>query len=54
LGDAELGVDDRLEGSLATAAWALLAGAAMIRVHDGAASARLRDLVARPLSEVRA
>jgi dihydropteroate synthase len=54
LGDTELGVDDRFEGSLATAAWALLAGAAMIRVHDGAASVQLRDLVARPFEEVRA
>jgi dihydropteroate synthase len=28
------GVDDRLEGSLATVTWALLEGAAMVRVHD--------------------
>jgi len=27
-------VDDRLEGSLATAVWAMLRGAAMVRVHD--------------------
>ena len=27
-------VDDRLEGSLATATWAMANGAAMVRVHD--------------------
>jgi dihydropteroate synthase len=27
-------VDDRLEGSLATAVWVMLRGAAMVRVHD--------------------
>lgn len=27
-------VDDRLEGSVATSVWAMLAGAAMVRVHD--------------------
>ncbi|MDE3064277.1 MAG: dihydropteroate synthase [Acidobacteriota bacterium] len=52
LGGAELGVDDRLAGSVATAAWALTHGATMIRVHDGAISAQLRDLIARPLAEV--
>src|SRR5207302_7080845 len=31
-GDAP--VDDRLEGSLATATWAMAKGAAMVRVHD--------------------
>jgi dihydropteroate synthase len=31
-GDAEPG--DRLEGSLATAVWAMTQGAAMVRVHD--------------------
>ncbi|NNF56427.1 MAG: dihydropteroate synthase [Acidimicrobiales bacterium] len=30
----EVGVDDRLEGSVATAAYAMLLGAKMIRVHD--------------------
>jgi dihydropteroate synthase len=29
-----VGVDDRLEGSLATATWALACGAGMVRVHD--------------------
>ncbi|MFI5035905.1 MAG: dihydropteroate synthase [Acidimicrobiales bacterium] len=54
LGGRELGVDERLEGSIATAAWALLAGATMIRVHDGRVGAQLRDLVARPLETVAA
>lgn len=34
---------DRLEGSVATAVWAWRAGAAMVRVHDVAATARARD-----------
>jgi dihydropteroate synthase len=36
---------DRLEGSLATAVWAQLAGVAMVRVHDVAATLRARDAV---------
>ncbi len=36
---------DRLEASLATAAWALCQGAAMVRVHDVAATAQLSRLV---------
>jgi len=31
---------DRLEGSLATAVWAVLRGASMVRVHDVAATVR--------------
>jgi dihydropteroate synthase len=34
------GVDDRMEGSLATAMWALWRGAAMVRVHDVADTVR--------------
>jgi dihydropteroate synthase len=49
----DLDVEDRLEGSIATAAWALLAGATMIRVHDARAAAQLRDLVARPVAGAR-
>jgi dihydropteroate synthase len=52
LGPEPLDVDERLEGSLATEAWALLSGAAMIRVHDVPAALQLRDLVSRPLAEV--
>jgi dihydropteroate synthase len=31
---AAAGVEDRLPGSIATATWAMLAGASMVRVHD--------------------
>jgi dihydropteroate synthase len=36
---------DRLEGSVATAVWALLRGAAMIRAHDVAATVRALEAV---------
>lgn len=39
-------VGDRLEGSLATAVWAMLQGAAMLRVHDVAATVRAVRLIA--------
>src|SRR5258705_58609 len=39
-------VDDRLEGSLATATWAILHGAAMIRAHDVRASVQAAKVVA--------
>ncbi|MGI9032149.1 MAG: dihydropteroate synthase [Acidimicrobiales bacterium] len=39
-------VGDRLEGSLATAAWAMTHGAAMVRAHDVAATAQLARLLA--------
>ena len=38
-------VDERLPGSLATATWAMLAGAAMVRAHDVAATAQAAVLV---------
>lgn len=38
--DAVPGADDRMEGSLATAIWALWRGAAMVRVHDVAETVR--------------
>ena len=37
--DAPAAVDDRLEGSLATATWAMANGARMVRVHDVRATA---------------
>jgi dihydropteroate synthase len=37
--------DDRVEGSLATAVWAMAEGAAMVRVHDVAATAQAARLV---------
>jgi dihydropteroate synthase len=39
--------DDRLEGSIATATWALLHGAAMIRAHDVRATVQAAQVVAR-------
>ncbi|MDQ1402252.1 MAG: dihydropteroate synthase [Actinomycetota bacterium] len=39
-------VDDRLEGSLAVAVWAAAHGAAMVRVHDVAATVQAMRLVA--------
>jgi dihydropteroate synthase len=39
--------DDRLEGSIATATWALLQGAAMIRAHDVRATVQAAQVVAR-------
>jgi dihydropteroate synthase len=38
--------DDRLEGSLATATWAMVHGAAMIRAHDVRASVQATKVVA--------
>jgi dihydropteroate synthase len=52
LSSRELDVDERLEGSIASEAWALVHGVAMVRVHDVAAAVQLRDLVARPLEVV--
>ncbi len=53
-GGAALDVDQRLEGSIATEAWALLEGVAMVRVHDAAAAVQLRELLVRPVEEVSA
>jgi dihydropteroate synthase len=47
-----LGVDQRLEGSIATEAWALLQGVSMVRVHDAGAAVQLRELLVRPVEEV--
>ena len=38
--DAPAALDDRLEGSLATATWAMASGARMVRVHDVRATAQ--------------
>jgi dihydropteroate synthase len=51
-GGEPLDVDQRLEGSIATGAWALLQGVSMVRVHDAAAAVQLRELLARPVEEV--
>jgi dihydropteroate synthase len=42
-------VEDRLPGSLATATWAMQQGAAMVRVHDVAATVQAATLVGRPV-----
>lgn len=42
-------VDDRLEGSLATAVWAAAEGAAVVRVHDVAATVAALDAAEKPL-----
>lgn len=52
LGPVALDVHERLEGSLATEAWALASGVDMIRVHDVPAALALRELLARPLEGV--
>ncbi len=43
--DRPLGVEDRLDASLATAVWAMAAGARMVRVHDVADTVRAATLV---------
>jgi dihydropteroate synthase len=52
LGPRELDVDERLEGSLATAAWALVEGVSMVRVHDVRETVQLRELLSAPLESV--
>jgi len=51
-GPDALDVDQRLEASIATEAWALLEGVAMVRVHDAAAAVQLRELLVRRVEEV--
>ncbi len=51
LGRATLDVDERLEASLATEAWALVQGVSMVRVHDVRETVQLRDLLV-PRAEV--
>jgi dihydropteroate synthase len=52
LADPPLEVEERLVGSLASAAWGMLCGADLVRVHDVAATVQLRDVVTRPIDEV--
>lgn len=47
-------VDDRLEGSLATATWAMACGARMIRAHDVWATVRAAEVVGGHINESRA
>ncbi len=44
-------VDDRLEGSLASATWALACGAAMMRVHDVRATVAACRMAVGPITE---
>ena len=44
LGREHLEAEDRLEGTIATLAWAAAHGVAMVRVHDVAAAVRVREL----------
>lgn len=41
----DLGLDERLEGSLAVAAWAASHGASIVRVHDVEASVRVAGMI---------
>jgi dihydropteroate synthase len=50
LGPTPLEVEDRLEGSLASAAWAMVQGVSMVRVHDVRATVQLRELISSPLA----
>jgi len=52
LGQRSLDVDQRLEGSLATEAWAMIQGVSMVRVHDVREAVQLRELLTRPLDAV--
>jgi dihydropteroate synthase len=54
LGRDVLNVDERLEGSLATEAWAMVEGVSMVRVHDVRETVQLRELLTRPLEAVTA
>ncbi len=54
LGTSVLAVDERLEGSLATAAWAMVQGVTMVRAHDVLETVQLRDLMTRPFEAVSA
>jgi dihydropteroate synthase len=47
LGRNTLDVDERLEASLATEAWAMVQGVSMVRVHDVRETVQLRDLLTK-------
>jgi dihydropteroate synthase len=47
-------VDDRLEGSLATATWAMACGVRMIRAHDVWATVRAAEVIGGHIDESRA
>jgi dihydropteroate synthase len=45
-------LEDRLEGSVATAVWAVAEGAAMVRVHDVAATVQAVRIVSEPIDGI--
>lgn len=47
-------VDDRLEGSLATATWAMACGVRMVRAHDVWATVRAAEVIGGHINESRA
>ncbi len=47
-------VDDRLEGSLATATWAMTCGAAMVRAHDVRSAVQAARIIGAEITEERA
>jgi dihydropteroate synthase len=52
LGRNTLDVDERLEASLATEAWAMVQGVSMVRVHDVRETVQLRDLLTKSPEDV--
>jgi dihydropteroate synthase len=52
LGRDSTAVDERLEASLATEAWAMVQGVSMVRVHDVRETVQLRDLLTTPFAVV--
>lgn len=52
LGRESLDVKDRLDGTIAAEAHAIMCGATMIRAHDVKSAVQLRELVFRPVEEV--
>lgn len=47
-------VDDRIEGSLATATWAMTCGVAMVRAHDVRSTVQAARVIAAEITEERA
>ena len=52
LGPEPLEVEERFEGSLASAAWSMVQGVSMVRVHDVRETVQLRELLSSPLEPV--
>lgn len=52
LGPVPLEVEERFEGSLASAAWSMVQGVSMVRVHDVRETVQLRELLSSPLEPV--